>query len=106
MVPSPPWTIAGDGVRLALRLTPRASADRIDGIGADSDGRPLLLLRLKAPPVEGAANAALIAYLAKALGVRKADVAIVAGETGRTKRLRIAGDAQAVVDRLAALVSP
>lgn len=101
-----PWTIAEDGVRLALRLTPRASADRIDGVGADSDGRPLLLLRLKAPPVEGAANAALIAYLARALGVQKADVTIIAGETGRTKRLRISGDGQALTARLAILVSP
>ena len=54
-----------------------------------------LQTRLPAPPVDGEANAALLAFLADALGVKRADVALLAGETGRRKRVRIAGLAPA-----------
>lgn len=52
--------------------------------------------RLAAPPVEGAANAALVPLVAKAFGVAKRDVTLIAGETARLKRLSIAGDATAL----------
>ncbi len=55
----------------------------------EHDGR--LKLQLAAPPVDGEANQALVEFLARALGVRKADVAIVRGETGRRKAVRVAG---------------
>lgn len=92
---------SADGVLLALRLTPRAARDAVDGIVRDADGRPLLQLRIAAPPVEGAANAALIAFVAKWLGVRKGDVTIRSGETARIKRLKIVGDADALIERIA-----
>ena len=95
-----PYAAAEGGVRLALRLTPRASRNGLDGIVADADGRPLLKLRLVAPPVDGAANDALIAYLAKTLGLRKADIAIRSGETGRVKILHLAGDSAAILQKL------
>jgi uncharacterized protein (TIGR00251 family) len=95
-----PYTAIGGGVRLALRLTPRASRNGVDGIGADAQGRPLLKLRLVAPPVEGAANAALIAYLAKTLSLRKADIAIRSGETSRVKILHLAGDSAVILKQL------
>ncbi|WEK44967.1 MAG: DUF167 family protein [Candidatus Sphingomonas colombiensis] len=59
--------------------------------------------RISAPPVDGAANAALIALIAKVFGVPKRDVAIVAGESARLKRLAITGDAQALAERARAL---
>ena len=90
----------GGGVRLALRLTPRASKNGVDGIVQDAEGRPLLKLRLVAPPVEGAANEALIAYLAKSLSLRKADVAIRSGETSRVKILHLAGDSSEILRKL------
>ena len=83
-----------------MRLTPRASRDGVDGIVADAEGRPLLKLRLVAPPVEGAANEALIAFLARTLAMRKADIAIRSGETGRVKILHLAGDSNAILQRL------
>jgi hypothetical protein len=60
-----PYAATEGGVRLALRLTPRASHNGVDGIAQDAEGRPLLKLRIVAPPVDGAANEALIAFLAK-----------------------------------------
>jgi len=51
-----PYTLVKDGVRLAVWLTPRASRNGVDGIASDAGGRPVLRIRLNAPPVDGAAN--------------------------------------------------
>lgn len=77
--------------RLAIKLTPRAAADRIDGWDVDPDGRPVLKVRVRARPVEGEANEALIKVLAKALGVPKSAVAIQRGGQSRTKMVEITG---------------
>lgn len=84
--------------RLAVRVIPRAARNAIDGIteiGA-------LRVRLTAPPVEGAANDALIAVLSDILGVPKRDVAIVRGERGREKVVLIAAPLAAIQERLRA----
>lgn len=88
------------GVRIAVRLTPRAARDGLDGVAADAGGRPVLRLRVAAPPVEGAANAALLGYVARSLGLRTSDVAIVGGERGRLKLLDLAGDRASILARL------
>ncbi len=93
-------------MRLAVRLTPRAGRDGVDGIVPDADGRSVLQIRLRAPPVEGAANAALIAFLAAALGLRKADVSIRSGAASRRKQVHLAGEPAAILARLAALATP
>lgn len=95
-----PYAASDGGVRLAVRLTPRASRNGVDGIAADAEGRPILKLRLVAPPVEGAANDALIAFLAKTLSLRKADIAIRSGETSRVKILHLAGDSATILQKL------
>jgi uncharacterized protein (TIGR00251 family) len=95
-----PYAATGNGVRLALRLTPRAARNGVDGITADAEGRPLLKLRVVAPPVEGEANKALIAFLAKTLALRKADITIRSGETSRIKLLHLAGDSAAILQKL------
>jgi len=95
-----PYAAVESGVRLALRLTPRAAKNGVDGIVQDADGRPLLKLRLVAPPVEGAANQALIAFLAKSLSLRKADISIRSGETSRIKILHLAGDSTTLLQKL------
>ena len=74
------------GVVLELLVQPRASRTRAVG---EHDGR--LKVQLAAPPVDGEANQALVQFLARALGVRKADVSIERGETGRRKTVRVAG---------------
>ena len=76
--------------RIEVRVAPRASRNAIEGW--DAAGR--LKVRLTAPPVEGAANAALIALLAEALGVAKSRIQVVRGSTGRTKVLEVAGTSE------------
>jgi uncharacterized protein (TIGR00251 family) len=71
---------------LLVQVVPRASRDRIGPRVGDR-----LKVQLTAPPVDGEANTALIRLLAKAIGVRKADVTIVAGETSRQKTVRVDG---------------
>jgi len=96
-----PWRVTEDGVLLAVRLTPRASRDGVDGIAADADGKPILKIRLTAPPVDGEANAALIAFLAKTLSLKKADIAIRSGQTSRTKMILLSGDSANLTAKLA-----
>lgn len=77
--------------RLAVKLTPGASADRIDGWDVDAEGRPVLKVRVRARPVEGEANEALVKLLARALGVAKSAVSVQRGGQSRTKILEVAG---------------
>jgi uncharacterized protein (TIGR00251 family) len=74
------------GAVLDVLVQPRASRSRVVG---EHDGR--VKIQLAAPPVDGEANAALLAFLAEALRVKRADVALLAGEAGRRKRVRVAG---------------
>ncbi|AYG94394.1 DUF167 domain-containing protein [Brevundimonas naejangsanensis] len=80
--------------RIPVKLTPRAAADRIDGWDVDPDGRPVLKVRVRAQPVEGEANAALIAVLAKALGVPKRAVSLARGGQSRLKMIEVQGLAE------------
>ena len=95
-----PWSLTPDGVALAVRLTPKAGRDAIDGVDVLADGRTVLAARVRALPADGEANEALIRLVAKAAGVRLRDVTLVAGATARLKRLAIAGHGPAVVAAL------
>ncbi len=96
-----PFTAEKNGVRLAVRLTTRADRNTLSGVIRDAGGRSALQVRLTAPPVEGAANRALIEFLAESLGLRKADISIRSGATARFKVLHLAGDATVITARLA-----
>ena len=94
--------MAGKGVSparqamLAVKVVPRAAHSRVEGWQGDT-----LKVRLQAPPVEGKANAALVALLAQALGVGKGNVDILRGESARTKLVRVTGlDADDIRERL------
>ena len=78
--------------RVTVRLTPRASRDGIAGF----DERGRLLLRVTAAPVDGAANAACLRLLAKALGIAPSRVALVAGRRSRDKVLEVPMEPAAV----------
>ncbi len=87
-----PWVRdEAGGAVLELLVQPRASRTRVVG---EHDGR--LKVQLAAPPVEGEANRALVEFLAGALSLRKADVVIERGDTGRRKTVRVAGVTAAV----------
>jgi len=89
----------GDGVLLQLSVVPNAKRTEVDGL---HDGA--LRVRLAAPPIEGRANQALVAWLAKTMGVAKRDVELVRGEAGRRKQAAIAMSLEAAAARLAALL--
>jgi len=85
-------------VRFAVRLTPRGGRDAVEGWAPDAAGRPHLKVRVAAPPVDGQANAALVALIAKRLGVTRGQVRIASGEGGRLKILEIDGLDQAELE--------
>lgn len=78
------------GARFAVHVQPRASRTEVAGVYGDA-----LKVRLQAPPVDGAANEALLAFLAAVLGVPCRDVRLVAGDTSRAKIVEVAGIAPA-----------
>jgi len=86
MSTSGPYHSHRDGTMIDLLVQPRASRSEISGI---HDG--VIRIRIAAPPVDGAANDAIIELLSKVLKVRKADVEIASGATGRRKRVLVKG---------------
>jgi uncharacterized protein len=81
-----PLASHAQGVVLSLYIQPRASRTALSGL---HDGR--LKVALRAPPVDGKANAELLRYFAGLLGVAKRDVSLVSGATGRRKRILVKG---------------
>jgi uncharacterized protein (TIGR00251 family) len=79
---------------MMVRVIPRAGRTAVGGKRGDA-----LLVRLAAAPVDGAANEALIAFMAKLLGCSRRDISIVSGDKSRDKRLRVAGLTPAELER-------
>lgn len=81
------WMFADDqGVVLHLHVQPGARKTQVAGLHGDA-----LKIRLAAPPVDGKANACLIAFLAAQLGIAKSAIRLLSGDTSRAKRVRISG---------------
>ena len=78
--------VTGQGVRIALKVLPRSAREGIAGI---RDGR--LVVRVTAPPVDGAANDAVVALLAKRLELPRRAIAVVSGHTSRQKTVEVSG---------------
>lgn len=97
----PAWLRIVDGeVEVRVRVVPRSSRDRIAGVLADR-----LKLQVTSPPVDGAANEAVVGLLARSAGVPVRSARISAGVTGRSKTVRLAcEDAVRTAARLVALV--
>jgi hypothetical protein len=96
---SPCYQEVNGGLLLAVRVQPRSSRAHV---GEVIEGR--LRIRLTAPPVDDAANAALLVTLACWLGVGRGDVVLVAGLRSREKRVLVRGEAAALRRRLEALL--
>jgi uncharacterized protein (TIGR00251 family) len=87
-----------DAYVLCLHVQPGARRSEVAGLHGDA-----LKIRLAAPPVEGKANAALLAFLAERLGLAKADVQLKSGMTSRRKTVRVSGVEK---NRLLAILPP
>jgi uncharacterized protein (TIGR00251 family) len=90
------FTEKEDSITFMVRVVPRASKSEIVG-GIEGS----LKLRISAPPVDGAANEEVVRLLAKSLDVSRSSVSIVAGETSKTKRVRVVGITPEQLQRLA-----
>ena len=89
-----------DGIDLVVRLTPKSSADAIEGVQAAANGAVHLAARVRAAPDKGAANAALERLLADRLDLPKRAVSVVAGSTSRLKTVRLTGDTAEIAEAL------
>lgn len=78
-------------MRLTVRVTPRGGHDAVEGWVRDAEDRPVLKVRVSAAASDGAANAAVLALLAKTLGRPKSTLTLVRGETARLKQIEIDG---------------
>jgi len=96
-----PLAMAAGGVRVTVRLTPRAGADRLDGVARLADGAAVLRVSVTAPPADNRANDALLKLLADAWKLPRRAVAIVGGARSRNKLVHVAGDPAALLARIA-----
>lgn len=79
------------GLLLSVKVTPKAARDEICGVRGGA-----VIVKVTAPPDKGKANEAVIALLAKAIGISKSSLELVAGDTARNKSLRVASHVEAV----------
>lgn len=100
-----PWRVGGRGLLVAVKATPRANKTEATRIERDAHGRPVLRMRVKAPPVDGAANKAILRWFSDTLGISKSSVTIATGETARVKQVELAGDAQALGEQMETLLN-
>jgi uncharacterized protein len=97
-----PWRVLPDGLELRVRATPRGGRDAIEGVETRADGQPVLKVRVRAAPEDGAANAAIRDLLKGVLGCPAAAIRLAGGAAARVKLFRVAGDGAALADKLAA----
>ena len=79
--------MATEQASLTVRVSPSARRSEVTGWTADEKGRPVLLIKLAAPPVDGKANTELISFMTELLGCAKSEITLVRGSTSRLKVL-------------------
>ncbi len=99
-MPGLPFRPTDDGVLVDVRLTPRASADSIRGIGTDAAGTAMLKVAVTAVPEDGKANAALLKLLARTWKLPKTSLSVVSGATARRKVVLVAGEPAPLLNSL------
>jgi uncharacterized protein len=103
ILPRLPLTATDEGVVVTIRVTPRARQEGVDGsteIAGPRGAEAALVVRVSAPPADGAANAAVLRVLAKAWRLPPSSLTIVAGASSRIKRVLVRGDAPALLRQL------
>ena len=100
-----PWRYSTEGISVALRVTPRGGRDDIDGVETLANGKSVVKIRVRAIAEGGEANRAVTELLARALGVPKRNVRLLAGATSRLKQVAVDGDPRRLGETLKALVT-
>jgi uncharacterized protein (TIGR00251 family) len=100
-----PLAALHDGVRVAIRLVPRAKDDRLVAIVPTAAGGRAIKAAVAAPPEDGRANEALLRLLAREWDLPRRDVALIAGPASRSKAVKITGDPGALMARLATRIA-
>ena len=95
-----PFDATADGLRVTLKVTPKAARAAIGGVGADADGNAFLKVAVTAAPERGKANAAAIKLLARAWRLPPSSLSIAGGATARRKTMHVAGDAPKLLRQL------
>jgi len=95
-----PFVAAQDGVRVRIRLVPKASANKIAAIETDADGSGLIKVMVTAVPEQGKANAALIKLLAGEWRLAKSTILVIRGATDRDKTLLVAQETDTLMQQL------
>lgn len=95
-----PFQTRQDGLAIAIRLTPQARRDAIDGVMDAADGKRALKVSINAVPEDGKANKALLDFLAKTWKLPKSSLSLLSGHTSRHKLVLAAGDASALLAQL------
>ncbi len=95
-----PYDAAANGLRVALKVTPKAARAAIGGLGADAGGRAHLKVAVTAAPERGKANAQVIKLLARAWRLAPSALSITCGATARRKTLHVAGDTPELLKQL------
>ena len=93
------------GVTLSVRVSPRGGRNAVEGLVADAEGKPQLGVRVAAAPVDGEANDAVEATVARWLGVKPREVEVTGGLTTRSKVVTVDGDPVALMRKLQALTA-
>ena len=95
-----PLAVVAGGVRIRLRVQPRARRDRVEGLIAEADGGLALKLAVTAAPEDGKANDAVVALLAREWGVARSTIDVVVGAGNRHKVVHVQGPPAELAARL------
>ncbi len=105
-----PFSLSKDGVKVAIRVTPKASRDKVEGLADEADGRKVLKVSVTVVPEDGKANDAVIKLLSKAWHLPRSTISVVLGQTSRSKTLLVDGNTEqtlaVLMDWLDGLTSP
>jgi len=104
-LPEGPITPTRDGVRVVIRLSPRARSDRLRGIAATAEGGRVIKVSVTAPAQDGRANEALLQLLSQRWRLPRRDLSLAAGARSRSKILRVAGDSHQLLAKLSAEIA-
>lgn len=94
-----PLEVVHDGLRVAIRLTPRARVERLLAVAATPAGR-VLKASVTAPAEGGRANEAMLQLLARSWRLPRRDFTIIAGSRSRDKAVQVSGDPQQLIDKI------